>query len=535
MSWLNQPYQGGYGQQPGFPQGIQPQQTGFVPQQLQGQRTGYQPQLQPQLQPQPQQQFAQPTGYGALRPQMPLQGQPTGFAPMGMQQRPMATGYSPQQFQQQQPPVFQQQPPAFQQQPSFNGGLQSQFITTFLPAQTIQPTPYMQPSQMQFAVSNNTGPSLQQSFQQSNQAQIGQTSVAIPWALTADEKKRYDQIFRAWDQQGAGFIGGAVAKEVFGQAGLDKDDLMAIWNLADVEDRGRLNIDEFHVAMGLIYRRLNGNPIPPVLPEEMKPPSARDLNDSVGFLQNLLKNDNHSRSTNLDGGLDSRAKARTLHGTAAAPNRKDATVYRHDDGADTVYKSKSRHIDRDAVTYSGSGRGTPTSELEQLKRDLNKGKSLVEQSRGGDDEEDDLKDELRSLKRKIQRLNDDLEDNIRSGRRTAAKDDERRKFERELLRLEHEDLPALQRKLEDKERDKRRDTQKYALERDSRNSEHEYGRRGASSYSTRDRSRSRDRNDYQSSSREPDDLRERPRGYERGSYDDEARRPSRRESPPPRA
>lgn len=60
-------------------------------------------------------------------------------------------------------------------------------------------------------------------------SQTGQATVAIPWALTADEKKRYDQIFRAWDQQGAGFIGGAVAQEVFGQAGLERDDLMAIW------------------------------------------------------------------------------------------------------------------------------------------------------------------------------------------------------------------------------------------------------------------------------------------------------------------
>lgn len=62
-----------------------------------------------------------------------------------------------------------------------------------------------------------------------NDVQTGQTNVAIPWALTADEKKRYDQIFRAWDQQGAGFIGGGVAKEVFGQAGLERDDLMSIW------------------------------------------------------------------------------------------------------------------------------------------------------------------------------------------------------------------------------------------------------------------------------------------------------------------
>lgn len=33
MSWLNQPYQGGYGQQQPQGYGLQPQMTGYVPQQ----------------------------------------------------------------------------------------------------------------------------------------------------------------------------------------------------------------------------------------------------------------------------------------------------------------------------------------------------------------------------------------------------------------------------------------------------------------------------------------------------------------------
>ena len=94
------------------------------------------------------------------------------------------------------------------------------------------------------------------------------THVQVPWALSAEEQKNYDQIFRAWDQRGTGFISGTMAQEVFGQSGLDRDDLMKIWcagecvcltadplrNLADSENRGKLNLAEFHVAMGLIYR-----------------------------------------------------------------------------------------------------------------------------------------------------------------------------------------------------------------------------------------------------------------------------------------
>lgn len=158
---------------------------------------------------------------------------------------PQRTGYAPQQQQQQ--PTYQQQqqipmPSPLISNPTgygvgggglgqnqFGGGVQRQFISTFMPSNNIQPTPYMNPSEIQFAQQPLQGPTLEQSFITQNQQQSGSNSVPIPWALTVDEKKRYDQIFRAWDQQGNGFIPGGMAKEVFGQAGLERDDLMAIW------------------------------------------------------------------------------------------------------------------------------------------------------------------------------------------------------------------------------------------------------------------------------------------------------------------
>ncbi|SCV70541.1 BQ2448_1935 [Microbotryum intermedium] len=533
MSWLNQPYTGGYpGQQP-QPGYLQSQPTGYMGQQmqqpLQGQRTGYAPQggfQQPQ-----------PTGFMGQRPPMPqMQSQPTGYAPpmlqpqptgypAPMQQRPMATGYASFQQQQPPPPPPQQHQPLMSQptgmpgMPGMGGGMQSQFLSTFMPAASRQPTSFIDPSQMQFAHSGQNGASLAQTFQQRNQAQTGHADVPIPWALTKDEKKRYDQIFRAWDQQGTGFIEGRVSKEVFGQAGLDQNDLMAIWNLADVQDRGKLNIDEFHVAMGLIYRRLNGNPIPQTLPPEMAPPSARDLDDSVGFLTNLLKNDTNQRSTNqdIDVGPGSMAKARSLHDVAPRRDRKDATVFRNDDDeARTVYKSSARHLNRDQVR-SRSETESPSSDLDDIKIRLRTTRSTLERSRDQDDEDEDLKDELRNMKRRIQRVQDDIDYNLRSGRRTPAKDDERRKLERELLRLEHEELPELERRIKEKERNKKRDQRKYALERDFRNND-------LDRYGDRDRYSSReDSYESRSSSR-----RESPeRGYNSGTYDSGDRRENR--------
>ncbi|GAA5914800.1 actin cytoskeleton-regulatory complex protein PAN1 [Sporobolomyces salmoneus] len=529
------PYQGGYGQPQYGQQPLQQQQTGFMP--MQPQRTGFAPQ--------PQFQQPQPTGFmqqgGGMRPPMPMQPQMTGFAPPVPQiQRPMNTGFGGGGIGSYGQPQQQQQPaPLVPQATGFNSGglgagVQGQFMSTFMPAPSIQPSAMMNPQQMQFANNNtNSGPSLQQSFQQSNQQQVGQSSVPIPWALTPEEKKRYDQIFRAWDQQGAGFIPGSMAKEVFGQAGLGTDDLMAIWNLADVNDRGKLNIDEFHVAMGLIYRRLNGNPIPNTLPAEMAPPSARDLEDSANFLTHLLKNDTNRRATSASDvdSPQSRAKLRSLHDQAPNATRKDATVFRNDDDATPVYKSSSRHLNRDDVR--GPSRGDANSELEDAKRRLKEAQREADRGRQDDDEEEDLKEELRRINRKIQRVQDDLDDNRRSGRRTAAKDEERRLLERELLKLEHEDLPRLEKRLEDLERDKRLDRKKHAIERDDRNSS--FGRYGG------DRDRDRylsDRYEDDRYSRSSSRRRESPdRGYQSGTFDkyDRPRRasPPRSRTPPP--
>ena len=51
----------------------------------------------------------------------------------------------------------------------------------------------------------------------------------VPWTLSKQEKKDYDQIFRAWDVSGEGFINGEMAREVFGQSGLGQNDLIKIW------------------------------------------------------------------------------------------------------------------------------------------------------------------------------------------------------------------------------------------------------------------------------------------------------------------
>ena len=65
----------------------------------------------------------------------------------------------------------------------------------------------------------------------------------VPWTLSRQEKKDYDQIFRAWDTDGDGFITGETAREVFGQAGLGQEGLMKIWYVVSHSGQLRTHLD----------------------------------------------------------------------------------------------------------------------------------------------------------------------------------------------------------------------------------------------------------------------------------------------------
>jgi hypothetical protein len=237
--------------QPQNPQQFQQQQPGLQPTSLLPQSTGFVPQrsFQPGLQPQ--------SGFATGGPGF-LQSQPTGFAVSAsnfQQARPPIPPVPPlpSQFQNVQnrpfvPAQLPQQPgsflgPGVVAQPTGFVGRAASLVpqvtgyidprlqmmsTTFMPANISSPygsggIPQLPPAQLP------GGLNLEQSFQETNQAQQGTSTPKISWALTKNEKKSYDAIFRAWDLQGTGFISGQTALEVFGQSGLDKNDLAKIW------------------------------------------------------------------------------------------------------------------------------------------------------------------------------------------------------------------------------------------------------------------------------------------------------------------
>lgn len=253
---------------------------------------------------------------------------------------------------------------------------------------------------------------------------------------------------------------------------------------------------------------LNGAPIPTVLPPELVPPSERDLGESVNFLKDILSKDSHERASNGSSPNPQYGKIRSLHGTPAGDplrgSRKDGAAYVHDDSDTRGYKSSSRHLDRRAVRYGGE---SPASDLDEMKRQLQSASSQLdsqlEEENARTREDEELEDELNDLKYRVKRVQEDL-DRTNRGPRSVRKDEDRRRYERELLQLLHEKIPEVERKLEDREREKQKQRDSWRRERDRRNAD--------SSRYGRDRS---DRYDSYDNSREEED-----RGYLRGTYDD---------------
>ncbi|RKO89740.1 hypothetical protein BDK51DRAFT_36946, partial [Blyttiomyces helicus] len=111
------------------------------------------------------------------------------------------------------------------------------------------------------------------------------------WAIEPTEKAQYDAIFKVWDPSSTGFISGERAQNIFVQSGLPNNILAHIWGLADTQNNGKLNADEFAVAMHLVYQKLNGKDLPKTLPPELVPPSTRDLDALASLAKSQLIGD----------------------------------------------------------------------------------------------------------------------------------------------------------------------------------------------------------------------------------------------------
>lgn len=390
--------QTGFGQPQGMqPQGMQPQQTGF-----------------------PGQQAPQQTGYQGPRPPMPPM--PTGFNSGGMGAAPLNA------------------------QPT---GRPGQWGLVNAPSTGLPNIDALQAQMMP-----------QQGREAGNFTTQGLSGNAvIPWAITKEEKTRYDSLFKAWDGLGKGFIAGDQAIEIFGQSGLEKPDMERVWTLADHGNKGRLNLDEFAVAMHLIYRKLNGYPLPATLPAELVPPSTRNFTQSIGTLKNMLNQESDNRKNSGAALLPQKTgvsymKNRSFRGGAGggAAGRKDATVFRNDNEEFGYKSSARRRVGNNsprAESPSSVGSNDELS-LDQLRKKIREKQVLLDAMDFSDEknhEEDDILDrrdrrEAEELYRRIRRVQEDIDSHPDAALASNDSDAERRALKRQLQTL-NDKIPEL--------------------------------------------------------------------------------------------
>uniref|UniRef100_A0A8C4EP03 Epidermal growth factor receptor pathway substrate 15 like 1 n=1 Tax=Dicentrarchus labrax TaxID=13489 RepID=A0A8C4EP03_DICLA len=92
--------------------------------------------------------------------------------------------------------------------------------------------------------------------------------------ITPDEKGKFEGIFESLSPVN-GLLSGDKVRPVLINSKLPLDVLGKIWDLSDVDKDGQLDRDEFTVAMHLVYRAMEKEPVPTTLPTSLIPPSKR--------------------------------------------------------------------------------------------------------------------------------------------------------------------------------------------------------------------------------------------------------------------
>lgn len=250
----------------------------------------------------------QPTGLVPLNNQQTgsvatLNQQPTGLVPLSNQQtgntlQRQATGLIP----------LPKQTTGYQPLPSGSTGgagilLNSQNENSKLPPLQNQKTGYgnFEPLRQQktgigqnsFFLSN-----LIQQQEQSSQQYFDTVSMYTNEQISPQEKQLFSKIFENYDINKKGLINADVSAEIFRKSGLNREELEKVWDLITRPNQSKLDKESFQLGMWLVYKRLNGYPIPEYLPDSLKPSSLKILDDVKSKLKANPYVSNVKRSSN---------------------------------------------------------------------------------------------------------------------------------------------------------------------------------------------------------------------------------------------
>lgn len=210
--------------------------------------------------------------------------------------------------------------------------------------------------------------------------------------------------------------------------------------LADPNNHGKLNKDEFAVAMHLVYRKLNGGDIPPVLPDDLIPPSTRDISETLDFVKKSLMADIPSRAGTTNWGSYGSPSSQP----SSTSLSKRLSVRSPDD---VGYVSSAR---RGNVTGSPASStrhvGSQETSVGRLQKELSEQRLILEatlvraadpNNPGEDREVLDLKEQIRNAQaRLLVSSNESIHQRLRSGAEDLSRlREERRNMDHEVSDL----------------------------------------------------------------------------------------------------
>ncbi|KAG5519017.1 hypothetical protein PMAC_002548 [Pneumocystis sp. 'macacae'] len=95
------------------------------------------------------------------------------------------------------------------------------------------------------------------------------SNVTNDWNIKPHEKSQYINLFRSISKSNYDYVTGDEAVSFFLSSKLPEETLAHIWDLADIDKSGKLNTEEFIIAMHLIRQKLAGTDLPTSLPQEL--------------------------------------------------------------------------------------------------------------------------------------------------------------------------------------------------------------------------------------------------------------------------
>merc|ERR1719430_194938 len=118
--------------------------------------------------------------------------------------------------------------------------------------------------------------------------------------IVARDKPKSDEIFQTLEQQN-GKITGRVARDELLKSKLTNNILGKIWRLADADQDGLLDDEEFALAQHLIKLKIAGHTIPDSLPAHLIPPRQRARMVEAGKVNGEEEQEVNGQSNGVNG------------------------------------------------------------------------------------------------------------------------------------------------------------------------------------------------------------------------------------------